>query len=196
MYECCPCFCTNSRSSRHFCYITRLRFRTFNISQHISQSLLPLNKAKKTSKTGKPASGHKLLKVIWALKLQEQRGPAGAAPVSSWQALEWLSVKSRRALNFHQQPSHWEKVWEMLSLWRRSININNIWTPPLTHTLRVHNQGISCWGVLLDNQTHHTDINLVQHQNLSWLFLGMAFWLVVNSELWIAASTLKICQAD
>ena len=109
MYECCPCFCTNSRSSRHFCYITRLRFRTFNISQHISQSLLPLNKAKKTSKTGKPASGHKLLKVIWALKLQEQRGPAGAAPVSSWQALEWLSVKSRRALNFHQQPSHWKK---------------------------------------------------------------------------------------
>ena len=56
----------------------------FDISQHISNSLLPLNAARELQRLESQTrwitnyEGH-----IWALKFQEQRGPAGAAPVSS-----------------------------------------------------------------------------------------------------------------
>ena len=134
MYECCPCFCTDSRTSRHFCYITRLRFRTFLI--FLNTFLIhcsPINAARELQRL---ESQTRWITNYWrsymSFKVSRAKRPSRCGP-SEQLTGTGVAISKQQQEGFKLAPAAFalEKVWEKLSL-QRPINNNNIWTPPLT----------------------------------------------------------------
>ena len=129
----------------------------FDISQHISNSLLPLNAARELQRL---ESQTRWITNYWrsymGFKVSRAKRPSRCGP-SEQLTGTGVAISKQQQEGFKLAPAAFalEKVWEKLSL-QRPINNNNIWTPPLEWVLTL-SQGSQSRNQLLRSSAWYFD---------------------------------------